>query len=49
MKNIKTIALIYALFTYCSACYGDIFKINRIGPEILEACLLYTSPSPRDS
>ena len=36
MKNIKTIALIYALFTYCSACYGDIFKINRIGPEILE-------------
>ena len=37
MKNIKTIALIYALFTYCSACYGDIFKINRIGPEILEA------------
>ena len=37
MKNIKNIALIYALFLYCSACYGDIFKINRIEQEILDS------------
>lgn len=37
MKNIKNTALIYALFLYCSTCYGDIFKINRIEQEILES------------
>ena len=25
-----------------------VFKGDGIGPEIVDACLLYTSPSPRD-
>ena len=32
-----------------SAADGSVFKIGSIGPTTGDACLLYTSPSPRDT